>query len=533
MIHLFNRKFSADELPTRFTYPFCYTAHALCREAADIVSKHVLSFEDWLAELDNGKMFGVLIVRTTDNQIGFISAFSGNLMGVNYHPYFVPAVYDMLSEDGFFILEVRVISDINNQIEDIENDEQYAKQKRRLFELAKASESKLKERKLSNIRAKELRYKRKLMNPSVEDVRDMARESQHHKAEYKRFEKVLDADMCDIKSEVECFESKIDELKNKRRAKSAKLQLRLFEQFKMLNANGETKTIVEIFGENKPPAGAGECAAPKLLQYAFANSLTPIAMAEFWWGVSPKGEIRHHGQFYPSCKAKCKPILTFMLQGLDVEQNPLAQPTNLLDKLDIVYEDEWMLVINKPHGALSVEGKNNVDSVDKVLKNHYPSSLVVHRLDMATSGLLLIAKNIDIYKMLQSMFANREVTKRYVAILKGVLKEDSGVVELPICPNPFDRPRQMVNYEHGKASKTKYTVVERGESTTRVEFYPTTGRTHQLRVHSAYKDGLNAPIVGDELYGEASERLCLHAEYLSFTHPVTSERVEVEALADF
>ena len=295
-------------------------------------------------------------------------------------------------------------------------------------------------------------------------------------------------------------------------------------------------TIFEEEVHKIPPAGAGECAAPKLLQYAYLNHLEPVAMAEFWWGDSPKTEIRRHGYFYPSCKGKCGPILKYMLQGLNVEPNPLSDACGVETELEIVYEDEYLLVINKPEGLLSVPGKNNADSVFRRMRERYPDAtgpMIVHRLDMSTSGLLLIAKSKEVHQNLQAQFKRRTVKKRYIALLDGVILNDEGEINLPICLNADNRPRQMVSWKYGKPAMTQYKVLERLQTRTRVTFYPITGRTHQLRVHAAHPQGLNCPIVGDRLYGRESDRLYLHAEYLEFEHPISSEIIRVEKSPSF
>ena len=259
-------------------------------------------------------------------------------------------------------------------------------------------------------------------------------------------------------------------------------------------------------------------------------------MAEFWWGDSPKNEIRRHGCYYPACKGKCEPILKHMLQGLSVEENPLLRELQQEKDLEIVYEDDALVVVNKPAGMLSVPGKLDVDSVYQRMKRRYPEAtgpMIVHRLDMATSGLLLIAKTKEAHQNLQAQFKNRIVQKRYVALLSEVLAEEEGKILLPLRPDPEDRPRQVVDRIHGKTAITHYQVIGREKEGTRVFFYPQTGRTHQLRVHAAHPSGLNAPIIGDELYGKKAERLYLHAEYIAFHHPISGQWIEVEKKADF
>ena len=316
---------------------------------------------------------------------------------------------------------------------------------------------------------------------------------------------------------------------------SQELQLWLFHQYRMLNAKGETKDLVDIWQDyhcsprirNRyplPPGGTGDCCAPKLLQYAFSHGLKPICMAEFWWGPSPKSEIRHHGQFYPACRGKCKPILTWMLQGLDVDPNPEETGASHLN-IEIIYEDEVLAIVNKPSGLLSVPGRTEDYSVATIAMERWPGSLPVHRLDMGTSGLMVIAKNKEAYVSLQEQFVKRTVKKRYIALVEGIVKEPKGRITLPLIFDPMNRPRQMVDYQRGKSAVTEYEVLDARDGRTLLALYPHTGRTHQLRMHCAHPDGLGSPIVGDELYGHKAERLCLHCDQIEFAHPVTGERM--------
>ena len=375
--------------------------------------------------------------------------------------------------------------------------------------------------------------------------------------------------------------SVIQTLKEERKQRSIALQQWIFEQFVIQNARGEKIDLYTLFTEHahrNPPAGSGECAAPKLLQYAYTHQLQPLAMAEFWWGDSPKGEIRRHGHYYPACRHKCEPILGFMLQGLEVEPNPLLTSNTDVDQLETVYEDDYLLVVNKPVGMLSVPGKTGQASVLSILQERYPDAtgpILVHRLDMATSGLLLAAKDKDTHALLQKQFEGRTVKKRYIALLEGIPQaEPKGFIRLPLRPDFDNRPLQMVCYEYGKPAVTRYEILdfiqsslpviqrsiatkdldltnvdaheilrsalddnketqENNTGRTRMAFYPETGRTHQLRVHAAHPEGLNCPIVGDPLYGQPANRLHLHAERLEFRHPVTGQRLQIQKEAPF
>ena len=331
--------------------------------------------------------------------------------------------------------------------------------------------------------------------------------------------------------------------------RSRALQMWLFRQFNFLNAHGQSMNLCDIFDRETcriPPSGAGECCAPKLLQYAYQHHLQPVCMAEFWLGASPKGEIRYDGEYYPACQAKCKPILRHMLTGLDVEEHPLLPMMRAKAKeMRIIYDDDALLAVYKPAGMLAVRGNVDAPSVESVIQETYPDvsgPLIVHRLDMDTSGIMIIAKNKDIHKALQIQFYKHEIRKRYIALLDGIVKDDKGIITLPLSPNALDRPRQMVNYEHGKEAVTAYEVLERKDGTTRIAFYPQTGRTHQLRVHAAAPEGLGCPIIGDRLYAQSTtanpspltvSRMMLHAEAIDFTHPTTGERIHLEVPADF
>ena len=537
-LHYFADSISLLSLPEKFTYPFHYTPHPLCVAAAGEVGRYLSTKGEWQGELRKGKMFGVLIVRTGEGEVGYLAAFSGILAGKNRHTYFVPPVYDVQEPDGFFRIEEEQISGINRRIEELQADVRYKDCKQRL-----ADETILAGQVLDDIRGrmKAAKVERDRLRSTVTrvDSEQLIRESQFQKAELKRQKQYWKDHLASLQAEVEVFETEIERLKAERKTRSAALQQWLFKQFRMLNARGEERDLCNLFKDTvqkTPPAGAGECAAPKLLQYAYRNGWQPLAMAEFWWGDSPKAEIRHHGYYYPACKGKCGPILGHMLQGLEVEENPLLKKHYHEMPLEIVYEDNYLVVINKPAGMLSVPGKGEIDSVYQHIKILYPDAtgpLIVHRLDMATSGVLLIAKNKEVHQHLQAQFKNRMIKKRYIALLDGKISSKEGTIILPLRMDPLDRPRQVVDHEHGKTAITQYQVLNEQEGNTLIAFYPLTGRTHQLRVHAAHPEGLHCPIRGDELYGQKADRLYLHAESLEFVHPVTKEIIFVEKKSNF
>lgn len=491
-LHSFSPEASSIEAPEQFTFPFCYTPHPLCQIAAKEVMEYCYNSEEMYPK--EGKMFGVLVVEH-EGQRYYLAAFSGIYNGSYHHEGFVPTIYDLQNPDGYFYEEEHRIDAITQQIKNTDD------------------------------------------------------------------------------------EAEISQLKILRREKSNALQMWTFRQFRMHNALGDIKDLTEIFKDFKspfsaeeyneyklgkvqqkpkpkigiPPGGAGECCAPKLLQYAYQHNLKPLCMAEFWVGPPPKDEMRTEGNYYPACQHKCKPILTHMLQGLDVEENPMLRKNReMLAKVRIIYEDDAVMVVYKPSGLLSAPGKDEAKTLLDLIRDSHPEAMLPHRLDMDTSGIMLVAKNDAIYKELQAQFYRHEIKKRYIALLSssspkaevysgGETEQDSlfpdgrclrgteGLISLPLMGNPFDRPRQMVNHEHGKAAITRYEFI--GDN--RVALYPETGRTHQLRVHCAHPEGLGCPIKGDNLYGTSSDRLYLHAESIEFIHPITKEVMSFTLPPDF
>ena len=541
MLHRFRHSIASFSLPTRLNNPFHYTPHPLCELAARELQAYLCERKEWTEELSAGKMFGVLVVKDSAGTVGFLTAFSGNLAGSNSHEYFVPPIYDMLRPGDLFRTEEAAISDLNRQIETLETAGRYRELLRTIEETETEVAREIAAAKARMRIAKTAREARRREHPDENTQTALVRESQYEKAELHRLKQSWKNRLASLHAQRTSIAERIESLRCERKARSAALQAKLFRKFRLLNALGEIRDLAEIFAptpQGTPPAGAGECAAPKLLQQAYLHGWKPIAMAEFWWGDSPKTEIRHHGHYYPACKGKCEPILQHMLQGLQVEENPMLKRMQVPSQnLEIVYEDPWLSVINKPAGMLSVPGKEDAVSVYSLMREQYPEAdgpLTVHRLDMATSGLMLIAKTKRVHQNLQAQFKNRLVRKRYVALLEGIVPKDKGTVDLPLCLNPLDRPRQMVHTEHGKPAITDYQVLERLDGKrTRIAFYPRTGRTHQLRIHAAHPLGLHCPIIGDELYGEKADRLYLHAEYLEFTHPITGETVRITKEAEF
>ena len=614
--------------PRQFTYPFCYDVDPLAEAASLELQRYIADADLMSTEKGCGKMFGVLVVEYEDEegalQRGFLAAYSGLLGGRNDWPYFVPPVFDAQQPDGHFKRTEREISAINREIAAIEHDAEYLQSVEQHEQTKKRLQAEVDAFKAEVDAAKARRdARRKSGEPlSEEEQAEMIRESQFMKAELRRRRKAMEQAESTLNTQHSTF---LKSLQRKRKQMSDELQRWLFAAYRMLNAKGEERDLIDIFREYThamPPAGAGDCCAPKLLQYAYLHHLRPVCMAEFWWGESPASEIRHHLHYYPACRSKCLPILTHMLKGLDVAPNPLAQKRHTAEPR-VLYADEYIMVVDKPAGMLSVPGKaENVrsefsDSANISVEEYFANLQLptnsqftteqftigeadnsklktqnskflkaAHRLDMDTSGLLVLARTEQAYVELQRQFASRETMKRYEAVLSGVPKHivggygipavaianscshlyfygqglrqecrsllrlepfaiqfakySSGCISLPLIADINDRPRQRVDMEHGKPALTLYNIVEVravdantavayttkkvDKGRTLVHLYPKTGRTHQLRVHCAHPLGLACPILGDPLYGiERADRMYLHAAELTFRHPITGE----------
>ena len=594
MLHTLNVSIPS---PRQFTYPFCYDVDPLAEAASLELQRYIADADLMSTEKGCGKMFGVLVVEYEDEsgalQRGFLAAYSGLLGGRNDWPYFVPPVFDAQQPDGHFKRTEREISAINHEIAAIEHDPEYLQSVEQHEQTKKRLQAEVDAFKAEVDAAKVRRdARRKSGEPlSEEEQAEMIRESQFMKAELRRRRKAMEQAESTLNTQHSTF---LKSLQRKRKQMSDELQRWLFSAYRMLNAKGEERDLIDIFREYThamPPAGAGDCCAPKLLQYAYLHHLRPVCMAEFWWGESPASEIRHHLHYYPACRSKCLPILTHMLKGLDVAPNPLAQKRHTAEPR-VLYADEYIMVVDKPAGMLSVPGKAESvrseasDSANISVEEYFANLQLptnsqftteqftigeadnsklktqnskflkaAHRLDMDTSGLLVLARTEQAYVELQCQFASRETVKRYEAVLSGVPTQNSKLktqnsstqpsgcleaISLPLIADINDRPRQRVDMEHGKPALTLYNIVEVravdantavayttkkvDKGRTLVHLYPKTGRTHQLRVHCAHPLGLACPILGDPLYGtERADRMYLHAAELTFRHPVTGE----------
>ena len=564
------------DIPERMNNPLDYEPHPLCIAACKELQAYLAERKDWREEIDKGKMFGVLIVKKNDKEIGYLAAYSGQIGGRSDWKGFVPAVFDYLQPDGYFKTHEAKITELNQHIAHLINNPEIKETERILNKLHKVQEHKLNLHKMQITEAKAKRDARRQeasLHPDTkgltsEEEQAMIKESQFLKAELRRFKKLI-SQKTPLEEMYDNYQKGLQEIKQLRKSDSDELQKWLFSQFKMLNDKGESKDLLEIFKEFNqmvPPAGSGECCEPKLLQYAFEHGLKPLQMAMFWWGESPKEEIRHHLHFYPACNGKCKPILHWMLPADVFEQ--ASADAYIYNKVEILYEDQELAVIHKPEGMLSVPGKDaQQPSIYSWARKQFPEAtgpLIVHRLDMATSGLMVIAKTEFAYHRLQKQFTSHQVQKRYVAIvcckdkdMAQRIKDATKMISLPLMPDYLDRPRQIVNHEQGKEAITEYEVLGSEERRVKSEefnsaanhevqssnlkvqcirlaLYPKTGRTHQLRVHCAHREGLDAPILGDPLYGNVkADRLYLHAEAITFKHPLTRKEIHIERKADF
>ena len=547
-------------LPERFTFPFYYRPHPLCILAAEQLQQYLSTQTQWqhnFGLFDDptniiGKMFGVLLVRNVKGELGFISAFSGKLAEQNHIHGFVPPVFDLLAQDSFFLSEKVAINKLNEEIKDLGSTPKLLVLRQQLVTLEAEHAQQLSALREELVENRKIRKKQRQALQSIgdknqdeiitdKDLQELAQQSVHDKWRLKELTEHSQQSIGMLQVKVNEFADQIALRKVQRKALSADLQIRIFRQYQFLNKELEPKSLESIFANtalNTPPAGAGECAAPKLLQFAFQQQLTPLAMAEFWWGASPKSEVKKHKVYYPACTGKCQPILKHMLAGMQLDENLLIRNYGEDKKLDIIYQDQDILIVNKPTEFLSVPGKEISDSVFLRIKQQYPDAtgpLIVHRLDMATSGLMILALNPQANKFLQKQFIHREVHKQYIALIEGLPLEDEGQINLPLRGDLYDRPKQIVCNQDGKQAKTFWQVLERypERNQTRVLLTPHSGRTHQLRVHCAHAQGLNMSIVGDDLYGTIGSRLHLHAQSLEIKHPTSKEIMMFKVDAEF
>ena len=550
----FKTNISEVQLPEKFTFPFYYKPHLLAKIASNEIQEylesqkdfnHDFGLEEGHSDSAIGKMFGVLVVKNTENKLGYLAAFSGKLDDKSLPEKFVPPVFNMRTEGSFYTKGEAEIDEINSGLSAIINNDIYRDLKDKFQQITLEINTDLEvQRKKMKVSKQNRKLQKKSAALTFNEIdfknltEKLKQESYNEQFFYRELQEYYQTKINKVAQNLKIYDDKIDLLKKQRKEKSNYLQETLFSKYAFLNQQKELKNLLDIFDNPivKPPAGSGECAAPKLLQYAFANDLKPITLAEFWWGISPKSAIRKHKNYYPACQSRCKPILTHMLKGIAMDDNLLLENLSEKQELKILFEDDTIVIINKPAEFLSVPGKEIRDSVYTRIKAKYPNAtgpLIVHRLDMSTSGILVLTKTKEANKILQSQFIKRTVKKRYVALLDGELHTEKGNIQLPLRVDLDDRPKQLVDFTYGKNAETNWEIIRKENGKTRVYFYPITGRTHQLRVHAAHKDGLNTPIFGDDLYGKKENRLHLHAEFIEFVHPSTNQKISFRVEADF
>ncbi len=523
----------------KFTNPFRYSPHSLVRSAAEsVISDLDRRIEEDLLPypvcqgFKEGKMLGVLVCKDeTSGNLQTLAAFSGTVGGQSLVEGFVPPIYDLMDPDGYYKKMEAEITDMNDLIKELSNASEYYDYRKMLWMAESERDSALEEMRERMAASKIDREQRRAAG-CAPDI--LIKESQFEKAEFRRLKLSYKARIQEIVDNLQSFKNIIDEHKQRRAAMSDELQDWIFKQYKVHNFLGEESTIHGIFSSQEltPPGGTGECAAPKLLEYAYCKGLKPLAMGEFWYGTSPKTAVRTHGHFYPSCTSKCGPLLGYMLKGLELEN---SDTTDVPEPV-IIHEDKAIIAISKPSGMPSVPGLDGRPSAQEWAEEKLGPLHTVHRLDMDTSGVLLFAKTAEVAVKMQKQFESHNISKRYIARLCSCsLNEgDNGSISLPLSADYDERPRQKVDRQQGKYATTFYKVIgKNSDGTVDIEFLPITGRTHQLRVHSAHHQGLGSPILGDMLYGGHGtatlypQRLHLHAQSITFKHPATGKEVTI------
>lgn len=532
-----------DPIPDSFEYPHFYTPIAIAKKAAEDLQNRLQQNFPEMVNQPSGRMLGVLVVQTKDGELGYFSAYSGELQPELETLPFVPPVHQLPKGEDF--PEMAAINAISKEVKALEESEGYINAEQRLKKVTKETKENILAAKKAAKKSKSERARLRqesIYLPEKERQKlldELVKQGTNAGMDLRRFTRSENLRLEKAVAAYREFAEQIEALKTLRKTKSTELQDAIFKSFIFLNGEGEgkcVKTVFTDFGVDVPPAGAGECAAPKLFQYAFKQEMKPVALAEFWWGPSPNSEIREHGKFYPACKGKCRPILAHMLKGIPVKPNPLLKNFGAEKKLEILFEDEHLVVVNKPTGMLSVPGRYIKDSVKSRILEQYPNAngpMIVHRLDQDTSGVMIVALSKKAHKLLQQQFLERTIRKTYFAVLEKPIQETHGEIALPLILDINNRPMQMVNHEHGKPALTRYEVIKKNASKTLIKLNPITGRSHQLRVHCAHKLGLHAPIVGDNLYGTPSERLCLHAQQIEFLHPMTQKPMNIRTEVPF
>ncbi|RLQ19266.1 RluA family pseudouridine synthase [Vibrio sp. SBT000027] len=550
-LHALNQSANQDlSLPTRFTFPYYYTPHPTCELAMLQLQQSLI--DCGVNETSQGNLYAVLLVQDpTTQELGYLSAFSGlqldpslasQLNNINFvlpafdseqfqsHNSANLASQSQLADD---IKKLQQSHNLDILVAELEELTVESAQAIEAFQLAmtvkKAQRSELRdqanqEKALGNLESAANLLKQ-LGNQSSQEKRDL----KALRIEWKQ-------KIAERQSQVDLIESELKNRKQDHQAISEQLETQRLSHYRFINQALESKSLLELLDGKDALEGSGDCCLPKLLNFAFEHGFKPLALSEFWWGLPPTDIIRQHANLYPVCQSKSFEILDHQLTHIELEDNPLIVNPAVGKSFDIVYEDDEIVVVNKPEEFLSVPGKFIEDSVYTRIKAHYPNAtgpLIIHRLDMSTSGLLILALTAESNKHIQKQFIDRTVEKRYTALLDGEIDGKSGDISLPLRGDITDRPRQLVCHEHGRNADTYWQAIGTHNGKTKVHLYPKTGRTHQLRVHCAHPLGLGVPIRGDDLYGYKRERLHLHAGYLKLIHPTTGEWMEFEVPSEF
>lgn len=489
-----------------------------------------------------GKMYGVLLVQTPTGEKAVLKAFSGLLGGQQEVPGWVPPIpgrQRVAAPEAATLAALEVAKQKILALQQRPEPAQYAALVQEFAERLQALGDIHRQRKQARQAQRAELTQQFTGTDLARAIADLEAESRRDGRERRHLKAERDAVLHPLKQQVEAIATELSALKQHRRQFSRQLQTQMHEAYWLTNFWGESSTLDQLAPGSGLPTGTGDCCAPKLLHFAATHHLIPLAMAEFWWGPS-QGDKRS-GQFYGACQERCQPIMGFLLSGLGqlsgysgsfASAEPCRTEIAAPEPLSILYADPWFLAVNKPPGLLSVPGRyrHTQDSVLTRLRHSLGQGadlLPVHRLDQDTSGILLLARGPEALRRLTAQFQQRQVQKTYEAILDGIVEAPDGCIDLPLWGDPTCRPRQRANWQRGKPSQTHFQVMDRANGLTRIEFFPITGRTHQIRVHAADPQGLGVPILGDRLYHPQprGDRLYLHARALSFRHPDTGQNI--------
>ena len=538
------RYISMNSLPTSYWYEgFCPESGELLRlprnQSIEVIAGELMTE---LAK-DNrynheGKMYGVLLVENYLGDQKILKAFSGLLWGKNTIEGWVPSIP---RRDKLALEEIQTLRKLDKIKQQILTLKQLSEREEYQI-LSQKWEACLNRLVSSHQKRKQDRHHRRkvLLNELTGDVlnKELEKldvESKIDGIKKRNLKRNRNQELQPLQQFIAQIDAQILELKEQQKKISCQLQTKINEFFLIKNFTGKSSSLRELIPTSLL-AGTGDCCAPKLLHYAATHNLKPLAMAEFWWGTTSKNGDKIPGQFYPACAERCQPLMGFLLSGLP----NLSIPKKTNSNPNLIYEDKWIIAVNKPPGLLSISGRyyHTFDSVLTKLRNSFPDDkelMTVHRLDQETSGILLLARDHQTHRQLSKQFQNRQVHKIYESILSGCIPVNQGVIDLPVWGDPSNRPCQKVDWQRGKPSVTRFQVIKRNKNYTRVEFIPITGRTHQIRVHTADPQGLGMVILGDRLYGCRMDvsRLHLHARELSFEHPYLQQTFHLKSKTPF